>query len=185
MSYTAQPFPPKRKSLGARSERSVARSDSCMSIHTVKLATDVENPLSEMQDINSLRHAALVNIIDDMSDEDLIELLHVGASHCRFWPLQLSTLAPIASALRDFVSARTRQNEVAANPARRRPSLPTSSSHLPLANMRGRVCLRKSHEVVDASSLRLGVPECSGRSASSRSNSRRGRGRSTKRNRKK
>jgi hypothetical protein len=95
------------------------------------IKTDVQDDLKEAFDevdnVTKLRHNALLSLINSSTDDDLIELLHVGASRLRFWPLELSTLAPLVAALRTFYNERCNvADEQAAkkdwekNPARRR-----------------------------------------------------------------
>ena len=59
----------------------------------------------------ALRYQSLEHVIAGISDEQLLNILHVGATTCRFWPLQLSTLAPIAHALRNYVVQRQQAPE--------------------------------------------------------------------------
>ena len=67
---------------------------------------DMKEAFDEVDNVTKLRHNALLSLINSSTDDDLIELLHVGASRLRFWPLELSTLAPLVAALRTFYNER-------------------------------------------------------------------------------
>ena len=85
-----------------RSDFSTPTIRTAHSVATVRMkATDVEG-FDEVDDVKKLRVNALLSLINSSTDDELIELMHVGASRLRFWPLELGTLKPLVATLRTF-----------------------------------------------------------------------------------